>query len=102
MAAIALPGTSTGLPGIGERKCLRTLGPLLKSLEGKLFLPEWILSVGEASFRMGGEEEETWNRMLERQFVLWNVTIWQRELGKCQSQLAPSQYLEGGLASAWA
>lgn len=37
-----------------------------------------------------GGKEEAWSRMLERPFVICNVTTWQKLLGKCQSQLARS------------
>lgn len=45
-------------------------------------------SVLETLGLSGGESRETWNRILERQFVICNVTTGQKQLDKCQSQLA--------------
>lgn len=40
--------------------------------------------------KWSGADKETGNGMLEGHRVIWNVTVWLEQLGKCQSQLAPS------------
>lgn len=86
----AVPSAYPNLPGLGERRCLRTLVP---SSEGSQYLSRCGRGASVLE-RLGwecqGGKEEAWSRMLERPFVICNVTTWQKLLGKCQSQLAPS------------
>lgn len=75
------------IPRVRERMCL---GALL--VRGNA-LPEGestAASVLEKPVLERGQEKGICNEMLERQFVICNVTIWQKQLGKGQSQLAPS------------
>lgn len=86
----AVPSAHPYLPGLRERRCL---GSLVPSFEGSLCLTQCgrgASALEKLGWECQGGKGEAWSRMLERPFVICNVTTWQKLLDKCQSQLAPS------------